>query len=101
MLARTRESVSSRFSAIFSLAVDHQNLHRLLTQNHPLLPCLGARFPFEVAIGTNGRIWFKAPDTSLTIVFARAVEWVDDTEMTAPGTPTEAKIKQWLDANTS
>jgi len=33
---------------------------RLLAPKNPLLTQLGARFPFEVAVGMNGRVWVKA-----------------------------------------
>lgn len=72
---------------------------RLLAKNHPLLPRLGARFPFEVAIGTNGRVWFKAPDTTHTILIARAIEWADDADPEQRGTLTESDVKRWVDAN--
>ncbi|KPV71760.1 uncharacterized protein RHOBADRAFT_47464 [Rhodotorula graminis WP1] len=32
----------------------------LLAPKNPLLTQLGARFPFEVAVGMNGRVWVKA-----------------------------------------
>lgn len=34
--------------------------HRLLAPKNPVLSKLGARFPFEVAVGMNGRVWVKA-----------------------------------------
>lgn len=35
---------------------------RLLSPKNPILPKLGAQFPFEVAVGMNGRVWVKAAD---------------------------------------
>jgi hypothetical protein len=32
---------------------------RLLSPKNPILPKLGAQFPFEVAVGMNGRVWVK------------------------------------------
>ncbi|GJN91370.1 hypothetical protein Rhopal_004391-T1 [Rhodotorula paludigena] len=32
----------------------------LLAPKNPILSTLGARFPFEVAVGMNGRVWVKA-----------------------------------------
>ncbi|GAA5861215.1 hypothetical protein JCM1840_003118 [Sporobolomyces johnsonii] len=32
----------------------------LLSPKNPILPRLGAKFPFEVAVGMNGRVWVKA-----------------------------------------
>lgn len=34
--------------------------HRLLSPSNPLLSTWGARLPFEVAVGMNGRVWLKA-----------------------------------------
>lgn len=36
--------------------------YRLLSPRNPILPKLGAKFPFEVAVGMNGRVWVKAAD---------------------------------------
>ncbi|KAF8319753.1 exosome complex exonuclease RRP40 [Clavulina sp. PMI_390] len=70
-----------------------------ISQAHPLLPKLGARFPFEIAIGMNGRVWFKAPDTPHTILFSRAVEWADDSDPDQKGLLTDVDVKRWLDEN--
>ncbi|KAI5480860.1 hypothetical protein MNV49_006669 [Pseudohyphozyma bogoriensis] len=34
----------------------------LLSPKNPILPKLGAKFPFEVAVGMNGRVWVNAAD---------------------------------------
>jgi exosome complex component RRP40 len=47
---------------------------RLLTHKHPLLPLIAAQYPFEVAIGMNGRIWFKADAVDQTIALKRVLE---------------------------
>jgi exosome complex component RRP40 len=49
----------------------------LLTPKHPLLPSLAAQFPFEIAVGMNGRIWFKAADVGQTIAIKRLLEMVE------------------------
>jgi len=49
----------------------------LLDPKHFLLPLLGARFPFDIAVGTNGRVWFRAPDVKETITLARCLELFD------------------------
>lgn len=36
---------------------------RLLSPKNPLLSQLGSKFPFEVAVGMNGRIWVKGTGT--------------------------------------
>ena len=46
----------------------------MLTPKHPFLPLLAAQFPFEIAVGMNGRIWLKAADVSQTIALKRAIE---------------------------
>ncbi len=35
---------------------------RLLSPKNPILPTLGAKFQFEVAVGMNGRVWMKAAE---------------------------------------
>lgn len=67
----------------------------LLSNSHPLLRCIGARFPFEVAIGTNGRVWFKAPEIKHTACLARAIEWADEQEERL----SESSVRKWIDAN--
>jgi exosome complex component RRP40 len=49
----------------------------LLSSKHPLLPTLAAKFPFETAIGVNGRIWVKADTVGRTIALGRMIEAVD------------------------
>lgn len=34
--------------------------NRLLAPKNPILSRLGAKFPFEIAVGMNGRVWVKA-----------------------------------------
>lgn len=49
----------------------------LLDPNHYLLPFLGARFPFEAAVGMNGRVWVNAKEIKQTIVLIRCIEAAD------------------------
>jgi exosome complex component RRP40 len=51
--------------------------HRLLDPKHFLLPFLGSRFPLEVAVGTNGRVWISSKEIKQTIAIARCIEVVD------------------------
>ena len=46
----------------------------LLSPSHPLLPSLGAKFPFELAIGVNGRIWVKATEPQKTIELMKVIQ---------------------------
>ena len=47
---------------------------RLLSPKNPILPKLGASFPFEVAVGMNGRVWVKAADGEEEKIVALARE---------------------------
>ncbi|KDQ62469.1 hypothetical protein JAAARDRAFT_44822 [Jaapia argillacea MUCL 33604] len=49
----------------------------LLDPTHFLLPILGSKFPFDAAIGVNGRVWVDAKDPRHVIGFLRCVEAVD------------------------
>ena len=49
----------------------------LLNPEHFLLPLLGGRFPFESAVGLNGRVWVRAMEIRQTIAMARCIEAVD------------------------
>lgn len=49
----------------------------LLDPNHFLLPLLGSRFPLEVAVGMNGRVWVSTKEAKQTIVVVRCLEAVD------------------------
>ena len=50
---------------------------RLLDPKHFLLPLLGSRFPLEVAVGMNGRVWINSKEVKQTIAIARCIEGVD------------------------
>lgn len=50
---------------------------RLLNPRHFLLPLLGSRFPLEVAVGVNGRVWIQAGEVKQIIIVARCIEAVD------------------------
>lgn len=56
-------SVSSTIlPPIFVHELRSSRLRRLLSPKNPVLPRLGAKFPFEIAVGMNGRIWVKTAD---------------------------------------
>ncbi|EJD54007.1 exosome complex exonuclease RRP40 [Auricularia subglabra TFB-10046 SS5] len=65
----------------------------LLDPAHYLLPMLGARFPLEVAVGVNGRVWFKAPEARQTIAVSRCINALNDRPET-----TGASMKLFLDS---
>ena len=66
----------------------------LLDPEHFLLPLLGGRFPFESAVGLNGRVWVCAKEIRQTIAMARCIEAVDPDG----GSLTDAKgVKAFLE----
>lgn len=50
----------------------------MLDPKFPLLPTLAASTPFEIAIGLNGRVWFKTKSISEAIAIKRVIEDVND-----------------------
>ncbi|CCJ28423.1 unnamed protein product, partial [Pneumocystis jirovecii] len=48
--------------------------YRILDKNHPLLSTLGASIPFEVAVGSNGRIWIHSKHVGITIALVQAIK---------------------------
>jgi len=65
---------------------------RLLDPKHFLLPMLGARFPFEVVVGMNGRVWINAKDVKQVIAVIRCIEVADP----EGGDSDESSIKKFL-----
>ncbi|KZO96954.1 hypothetical protein CALVIDRAFT_536876 [Calocera viscosa TUFC12733] len=51
---------------------------RLLDSKHFLLPSLAQKFPFEVAVGMNGRVWLRAGSVKATVAISRAIGMLDD-----------------------
>ncbi|KAG8930115.1 exosome non-catalytic core subunit rrp40 [Tulasnella sp. 418] len=54
---------------------------RLFDPTYFLLPTLGSKFPMEVVIGVNGRVWVKTPELRHTIAIARCIEAVDEQQL--------------------
>jgi exosome complex component RRP40 len=52
----------------FSLSI------RLLNPETPILSFLGEHFPFETAVGMNGRIWVNSEGPKYTILLANAIK---------------------------
>lgn len=50
---------------------------RLLDTHHFLLPLLGSRFPLDVAVGMNGRVWISCKEAKHTIAVVRCIEAAD------------------------
>ncbi|KAI6129637.1 hypothetical protein EDD16DRAFT_1146770 [Pisolithus croceorrhizus] len=64
----------------------------LLDPKHFLLPLLGSRFPLDVAVGVNGRIWVSTKEVKQTIAAVRCIEAVDPDG----GGMDEARVKKFL-----
>lgn len=54
----------------------------LISEGHPVLDAIGKKYPYEVAIGVNGRIWIKGPDLQTTW---RICQWIQKAEFTPQG----------------
>ncbi|PPR00453.1 hypothetical protein CVT24_004514 [Panaeolus cyanescens] len=49
----------------------------LMDTSHFLLPLIGGKFPLEVAVGLNGRVWVNSKEMKHTIALARCIEAAD------------------------
>lgn len=67
-------SYVQRFKSLGSEISLTNAVYSLLSPAYPLLSTAGNLFPFEVAIGLNGRVWIKADDVPRTVLLARAIE---------------------------
>lgn len=47
--------------------------NRLLNPNTPILTLLGQHFPFETAVGMNGRVWINSEEVKNTTLIANAI----------------------------
>ncbi|KAL9559667.1 hypothetical protein PS6_000667 [Mucor atramentarius] len=47
---------------------------RLLNPNTPILSYLGEHFPFETAVGMNGRVWINSEEVKNTILISNAIQ---------------------------
>jgi len=57
---------------------------------------LAAQFPFETAIGINGRVWVKAGRTEQTIAMVRLIEAVNRGEVGLERAELEKAIRQLM-----
>ncbi|WRT67681.1 uncharacterized protein IL334_004653 [Kwoniella shivajii] len=73
-----------------------QLCRHLLNPNFPLLPALAASVPFEIAVGLNGRVWFKTETVSESIAVKRVIEGVDSGEIKAEKKDVENAVKEYL-----
>jgi len=74
---------SKHYHAFHCLIAHASSGYRLLDPSHFLLPLLGARFPLEVAVGVNGRVWVNCKEAKHTIAVIRCIEGVDERKMEA------------------
>lgn len=61
----------------FNTGLSNYLCYSLLDPKHFLLPLLGAKFPLEVAVGVNGRVWINAKEPKHIIAIARCIEVAD------------------------
>ncbi|CAO3647986.1 unnamed protein product [Cunninghamella echinulata] len=47
---------------------------RLLDPSTPILSLIGDHFPYEIAVGMNGRIWINSENVKHTIIIANAIQ---------------------------
>lgn len=71
-------------------------IDRLMTPKNPILPTLAVQFPFETAIGLNGRIWIKAGTISQTIALKLVLEGVDSGEIGEGKAELDKAVKVFL-----
>lgn len=55
----------------------------LLNSKYPLLPTIAGVVPFEIAIGLNGRVWFKTKSIGEGIAMKRVIEEVNEGSLDA------------------
>lgn len=68
----------------------------MLNPKTPLLATLATQFPFETAVGLNGRVWFKAETVSQGIALKRVLEGVDDGIIGLGKGEIEAAVQRFL-----
>ncbi|ORX40171.1 hypothetical protein BD324DRAFT_616657 [Kockovaella imperatae] len=73
-----------------------QLCRRLLTPKNPLLPILASVIPFEIAIGLNGRIWFKSSSIDETIALQRVIQGIDDGSLAETKGELEKALKAYM-----
>ena len=64
--------LASDTSFVFSVSLGAAR--HLLTGKAPILKLLGQTYPFECAIGANGRVWIRAGNAESCILITRAIQ---------------------------
>jgi exosome complex component RRP40 len=67
----------------------------LLSPNHPVLKGLSGLFPFELAIGWNGRIWMNAAEPLQIILISQMLKSADATGADSLSSMVKAFVKSW------
>lgn len=67
----------------------------LLSESHPVLKSLSGLFPFELAIGWNGRIWMNALEPLQTIFVAQMLKSADATPVDKLASMIKVFVKTW------
>jgi len=76
--AQTRKSAGfGELKGGFVAACSLKMCRQFLDSNHFLLRLLGSKFPLDVAIGMNGRVWVRSKEPKHVIVAVRCIERVD------------------------
>ncbi len=70
----------------------------LLSETHPVLKSLSALFPFELAIGWNGRIWMNALEPLQVIFISQMLKSADATPVDKLPSMVKAFVKTWKSA---
>ncbi|WVR06251.1 hypothetical protein IAU60_003281 [Kwoniella sp. DSM 27419] len=73
-----------------------QLCRNLLNPKFPVLPALAASIPFEIAVGLNGKVWFKTETVSESIALKRVIEGVDSGAIRADKGDVEGAVKDYL-----
>lgn len=68
----------------------------LLNANGPVLSTLGAKIPFQSAVGVNGRVWIQSGSTEHTVLLSVAIAKAD----TMPAAEWKAFVKKMLEQAT-
>lgn len=60
------------------------------------MPTIASVFPFEIAIGLNGRVWMKAETVGETLAMKRLIESVNDHIVPVEEKAIKQKLQEYL-----
>ena len=58
----------------FVMKVPIHHIRRLLSPGSKILPTLGQKFRFEIALGMNGRVWLAAKTFEIVFYIVKVIE---------------------------